>query len=146
INFQDRWPLENRDSTTFWGKSENKSRLRPNYPTEISSSNISPHQAFQWNLMISFRPGTRYIELPDRKINIGSKYPLFTVRYTRAFNNIFGSHAQFDRCRFSVQDIINFKVAGEFRYNLSLGGLLFAHRVELPDYQHSNGNLVTQAN
>ncbi|MCU0380291.1 MAG: DUF5686 and carboxypeptidase regulatory-like domain-containing protein [Chitinophagaceae bacterium] len=145
IQFQRRTPLENTDTSTFWGRSENKENLTPNYPTEISQSNISPHEALVATISLRYRPGSRYVELPDRTINIGSKYPLFVLSYDRGINKLFGSDVEFDRWRFSMEDDLNFKLAGEMKYRLVLGGFLSTTRVELPDYQHFNGNRVLNA-
>ena len=37
------------------------------------------HQAFALNFGITWQPGAKYIELPDQKINIGSKWPTFSL-------------------------------------------------------------------
>jgi hypothetical protein len=142
INFQDRNPIENTDTSTYWGKAKNENRFTPNYPIEIADENIKPHQALVAGIRISYRPGTRYIELPDRKINIGSRYPLFSLSYAKGISGVLGSDVDFDRWRFSIRDEMNFKLAGEFRYHFVVGGFLNKDKVEIPDYQHFNGNQV----
>ncbi len=146
LHYQKRTPLENTDTSSFWGKSENKSRYTPNYPTDISGSNILPHEAFVADFSITYRPGTNYIELPDRTISIGSKYPIFRLSYARAFRNVIGSDVEYDKWRFSVQDNINLKTVGELRYNGVIGGFLSKSHVETPDYQHYEANLSIKAN
>ena len=47
-----------------------------------------------------------------------------------------------DKWKLSVFDNMNFKIGGELRYRISIGGFLNAKKVEIPDYQHFNGNLV----
>jgi hypothetical protein len=143
--FQSRRPLNNTDTSTFWGRSANKENLTPNWPTEISQENITPHEALIASVTIRYRPGSRYIELPDRKINIGSKYPLFTATYARGINKVFGSDVEYDRWRFSTEDNLNLKLAGELRYKVVIGGFIGKSKVELPDYQHFNGNRVLTA-
>jgi hypothetical protein len=145
LQYQNRSPLENTDTSTFWGSSDNKENLTANFPTEISQSNISPHQAAVFTLTVSYRPGTKYIELPDRVINIGSKYPLLSVSYSRGLRNLLGSDVEFDRWRFSIQQNLNMKLAGEFRYRFVMGGFISSAKVELPDYQHFYGNRVLVA-
>jgi hypothetical protein len=145
LQYQARSPLENTDTSTFWGKSSNRENLTPNYPTEISNENIPRHEALVATLTVQYRPGTRYIELPDRTVNIGSKYPLFALSYARGLPNLFGSDVEFDRWRFSIEDNINLKLAGELRYKFIAGGFISTARVELPDYQHFNGNRVLAA-
>jgi hypothetical protein len=144
LHYQDRMPLENTDTTT-WGSSEKAKNFTPNYPTEISATNILHHQAFIAGFSISYRPGSKYIELPDRKINIGSKYPLFSLSYTKGINGLLGSDVDYDKWRFSILDELNLKLAGELRYRIVVGGFLNSKKTELPDYQHINGNRVSYA-
>ena len=145
LNFQDRSPLNNTDTTTIWGNAEKRNNITPNFPTEISSSNIIRHQAFVAGISVSYRPGAKYIELPDRKINIGSKYPLFSLSYYKGIDRLFGSDVDFDKWRFSIQDECNLKLAGELRYKVVIGGFLNSRKTEIPDYQHFNGNRVSYA-
>jgi hypothetical protein len=144
LNFQDRRPLNNTDTNTVWGNPE-KIRFTPNFPVEISAENISRHQALVAGISVSYRPGSKYIELPDRKINIGSKYPLFSLSYSKGIDHLLGSDVDFDKWRFSVQDECNLKLAGELRYKIVIGGFLNSNKTELPDYQHFNGNQVSYA-
>lgn len=146
VHYQNRYPLENTDSTTFWGKSENKTRYTPNYPTELTSQNLTHHQAFITGFTITYRPGTNYIELPDRTISIGSKYPVMRLGYARGFRNIIGSDIEFDKWHFSIQDNINMKTVGELRYHGVIGGFLSKSQVAIPDYQHYEANLSLKAN
>lgn len=139
ISYQDRMPLENRDNT-FWGRSENLAKRTPNYPTELTTQNFIRHQALTGIFSVSYQPGTKFIQLPDRKINLGSKYPLLGISYTKGFKNLLGSDIDYDRWKFTVRDEFNLKLWGMFNYNIALGGFLNNRQVEIPDYQHFNGN------
>lgn len=139
ISYQDRIPLENRDNT-FWGKSKNLDKRTPNYPIELATQNFTRHQALTGSLTLSYRPGTKFIQLPDRKINLGSKYPLLSISYSKGFKNLLGSDIDYDRWKFSVRDEFNLKLWGLFNYHITAGGFLNSRRVEVPDYQHFNGN------
>jgi hypothetical protein len=145
VEFQSRIPLENTDTTTFWGGRGRKPKYTPNYPVEIAQSNFDPHQAFVAGISLRFRPGTRYIELPDRTINLGSRYPLFTLTVDRGLPGVLGSDVDFTRWRFSVQDDLNLKLAGELRFKAGIGGFIGPVKAEIPDYQHFNGNRVLTA-
>lgn len=143
FQYQDRMPLENLTDYTW---RDNKDRqYTPNYPNELMPQNITRHQVFVGLLGIEWRPGTKYIELPDRKINIGSKYPLFSVQYTRSFHRLFGSDGDFSKWKLSINDDMNFRLLGRFRYRLGIGGFIDNKRIEVPDYQHFNGNISTFA-
>ena len=145
LDFQSRIPLENTDTTTFWGGRGRKPKFTPNYPVEIAQSNFQPHQAFVAGLSIRYRPGSRYIELPDRTINIGSKYPLFALGIDRGIEGLLGSDVNFTRWRFSIQDDLNLRLAGEMRFKAVVGGFIGPVKAEIPDYQHFNGNRVLTA-
>jgi hypothetical protein len=143
LQFQDRMPLENLTDYT-WRDRENKA-YTPNYPNELVTENIKRHTVFYGLLGFSWQPGTRFIELPDNKINIGSKYPVFSLQYTRNFNGLFGSDADFSKWRFNLKDDMNFKMLGKFSYRLGAGGFFDRDSVNIPDYQHFNGNISTFA-
>lgn len=144
IAYQDRVPLENTDDT-YWGKAKNISRRTPNYPVELTTHNFTAHQALIASFTVSYRPGTKYIRLPDRKINLGSKYPLFTISYTKGIKKILGSDVDYDRWKVAARDDINLKLAGIFEYHISVGGFFNNRSLEIPDYQHFNGNRMLVA-
>lgn len=145
INFQDRLPLVNTDTNYAWGNSRVFNKFTPNYPTEISNQAMNPHQAFVMGFRISFRPGTKYIELPDRIVSSFSRTPTFTFQYAKGIKNALGSDVDFDKWRFSVTGDINFKLGGEFKYRVETGGFINSKNVEIPDYNHFIGNLTRKS-
>ncbi len=143
FQYQDRMPLENRTDYTWKDKEDRE--YTPNYPYEIVNENIQRHQSFIALVRLRWQPGARYIELPDRKISIGSKYPVFSLQYTQGIKNIGGSDADFSKWRFDVSDNVNMKLLGQLRYRVGIGGFLDTSHVALPDYNHFNGNISTYA-
>lgn len=141
--YENRIPLNNRDSLlVFKGVRKN---LTPNYPYEQLNTQFIKHQAFIISADISFKPGQKYIQYPNRKISLGSNYPTFNFNYTKGFKNIFGSDVNFDKWQFSINDDKNFKLAGLLKYKIGIGGFLNAANVYIQDYQHFNGNRSTRA-
>ena len=139
FQYQDRKPLEN---TTDYSFRDVKNReFTPNYPYEIMSHNFTRHQAFSLNFGISWQPGARYIEMPDQKINIGSKWPSMSLVYTQGINKFLGSDVDYGKWKFTLTDLIRFKLAGIFTYRLGAGGFLSRNKVEVIDFQHFNGNV-----
>jgi Family of unknown function (DUF5686) len=136
--YEDRRPLEN--TTTFTIFKVDSNRITPNYPVERIPAQFTHNKAFVLSIEMSFRPGQQYIQFPNRKSSLGSKYPTFTLNYTKGIKNIFGSDANFDKWKFSVADGVNLKLAGTFRYKLGIGGFLNDKSVAIQDYQHFNGN------
>ena len=142
FQYQDRMPLDNTTDYT-WRDKPNR-EYTPNYPNDLITSNILRHQVFMATVGMTWQPGARYIELPERKINIGSKYPVFSLQYTQAFKNVFGSDERFSKWKLGITDDINFKLQGKFRYRLGLGGFIdTGSNVQVPDYNHFNGNIST---
>ncbi|MGQ0737630.1 MAG: DUF5686 and carboxypeptidase regulatory-like domain-containing protein [Bacteroidota bacterium] len=139
FQYQDRRPLENTTDYTWRNKADKA--YTPNYPNEILTENIQRHQVLFTLFGITWQPGARYIELPDRKINIGSKYPVFSLTYIRSFHKFFGSDADFSKWKFTIRDDINLKLAGTFRYRAGMGGFIDNKKVYVPDYNHFNGNI-----
>ena len=140
LQYQDRIPLEN--TSTYRMKDFADKEFSPNYPEELVHKNFDRHQAVTGTVGITWRPGNRYIEFPDRTINVGSRYPTFSLSYTQGFHNILGSDIDYAKWRFGMNDNLNLKLGGTFRYNLSIGGFLKKDSVAVPDYVHFNGNQI----
>jgi hypothetical protein len=144
FQYQDRLPLDNRTDYT-WRNKKNR-EYTPNYPFEIFPGNIKRHQVFMTVIGLRWQPRTRYIEMPDRKINVGSKYPVFSLQYTQGINNLFGSDESFSKWKLNITDDMNFKLFGKFHYRIGFGGFIGSgNNVQAPDYNHFNGNLSTLA-
>lgn len=138
LTYEDRIPVEN--TTDFVIFKDSRKSFTPNHPYELAAIPFEKNQALVLDLGFSFQPGQRYIALPDRKIPIGSKYPTFSVGYSKGINKIAGSEADFDKWKFHINDQMNLKLFGEFFYNIGVGGFLNSKHVDIPDYQHFNGN------
>lgn len=145
VKFQNRSPLENTDTTTFWGRRPDNKRFTPNRAVDWSPYNITPHQALLASFSLRFRPGARFIEFPDRRVEVSSKYPLISFDYVRGIRGVLGSDVDYDRWKFSVSDDVSCGRAGRFRYNTYVGGFGFSRQVQLPDLQHFNGNQILTA-
>ncbi|MFZ1783822.1 MAG: DUF5686 and carboxypeptidase regulatory-like domain-containing protein [Ferruginibacter sp.] len=136
--FEDRIPLDN--TTDFIVFKRDSVNITPNYPDELLNQQFTQHQAFQVSIDISFKPGQKYIQYPNRKLSLGSNYPTFSLNYTKGIEHIFGSDVNFDKWRFSISDDKNFKLAGLLKYKIGLGGFINNSRVYVQDYHHFNGN------
>ena len=136
--YEDRIPLNN--TTDFTLNKKDSSDITPNYPYQKISEQFSRYKAVIISADISFKPGQKYIELPDDKIPLGSKYPTFSLNYTKGIKDILGSAVDFDKWRFTVTDNLNLKLGGIFKYRVGVGGFLNAKSVFIQDYQHFNAN------
>ncbi len=136
--YEDRIPLDNTSNFTVFKK--DSVNITPNYPYEKITQQFNRHQALLLSFDISIKPGQKYIQFPNSKMSVGSKYPTFSLNYTKGIQNIFGSDENFDKWKFTVNDTKNFKLAGEFKYKFGVGGFLNNKKVFIQDYQHFDGN------
>lgn len=136
--FEDRLPIDN--TTDFILNKKWLSRYTPNYPADILSQQFPRHQATIVHALLSFKPGQRYIQFPNYKMSIGSKYPLFTIGYTKGIKHLFGSDVDFDKWMLNIHDDLNFKLAGLLKYAVTIGGFLNSKAVFVQDYKHFYGN------
>jgi hypothetical protein len=143
LQYQDRMPLDN--TTDYTWRDRKDVFYTPNYPVELTSSNIQRHQALIASAGISWQPGNKYVELPGRKFSMGSKYPHFSLSYTKGVQNILGSDIKYDKWQFSITDNLNLKLLGVFNYAFTIGGFLNRDSVDIPDYTHFNGNQLPLA-
>ncbi|HSV12305.1 MAG TPA: DUF5686 family protein, partial [Hanamia sp.] len=132
--YEDRLPLNN--TTDFVLNDKWQGRLTPNYPVEIMSSQFNRHQAVLLHGLVSATPGQRYIEFPEYKMAIGSKFPTFTFDYTKGIKNLFGSDVDYDKWALNIADNANLKLAGSIKYSLTFGGFLNTKSVYAQDYKH----------
>jgi hypothetical protein len=136
--YEDRIPIANTTDYSFVtikGRS-----FTPNYPVEQMDTPFPRHQAVLTSIDLQFQPGQRFIEFPDRKLSIGSKYPTLEIRYEKGWNGVLGSDVNFDKWQFSVWDDVNLKLRGLLHYRFGIGGFLNTKSVFIQDYQHFNGN------
>jgi hypothetical protein len=143
LQYQDRIPLENTTDYTF-KNSENR-EYTPNFPQDLMTENFQRHQALIAVIGASWKPGNRYVEFPESKISLGSKYPTFQLSLIKGIHNLLGSDINYTKWRFRINDQVNLKLFGRFDYNIVTGGFLQRDSVAVPDYQHFNGNLVAIA-
>lgn len=144
VKYEDRVPLENRTDYTWVNKANRF--YTPNFPVELSSTNITRHQVAELTLFLRWQPGTRYIKLPERIVNIGSDKPVFSFNFQQSFRGLLGSDGHYSKWRVGVTDNYNLGLKGLLRIRFAMGGFLNSDSVSLPDYIHFNGNNSQLAN
>lgn len=145
LQFQDRFTLNNLADPLSWKNIEGRS-FTPNFPTDLAIVNMPRNQAATFTASVNWRPASKYIEFPDRKIGIGSDYPTFNLSITKGVKGLLGSDADFTKWRLSISDDLDMKLGGRFSYRAAIGGFLSAKQVSIPDYNHFQGNQTVLAN
>ncbi|KIC95029.1 DUF5686 and carboxypeptidase regulatory-like domain-containing protein [Flavihumibacter solisilvae] len=144
IQYQDRRPLSN-SSDLVWRNVKERT-YTPNYPTDIMSAPMDPHQALLVSAGLSWQPGMKYIEFPDRRMSLGSKYPVVSARLTKGVKDLFSSDVDYLKWEMGVKDDLQLRLAGMLQYSFSAGGFLQSDAVQVPDYKHFMGNRLILAN
>lgn len=141
VQFQNRRPLNNLPDIAFWKNFPDRT-FTSNYPSELGAGAMVSHRALLLSVGFSWVPGSKYIEYPDRKVNIGSGYPTFNLSVTKALPGIFGADANYTKWRLNISDEMNLGLAGELKYAFTTGGFLQRDKVYEPDQIHFMGNQV----
>ena len=136
FEYQDRKPLAN--TTSYKWRDLADRDFSPNIY-------LSPHQASVAVFNITWQPGSKYIELPGRKIMIGSPYPVISGSITKGIPDLFKSDVDFTKWKIALNQNINLKLAGSFSYNVAGGGFISNQSSFLPDYIHFMANRFSGA-
>ena len=144
IQYQNRQSLSNLPDVASWNKKTNQV-ITSNHPVEFGAGPMLGHQALIISAGLSWLPGAKYIEYPDRKVNIGSDFPTFDLMITKAVAGILGSDANYTKWRFGLSDELDLKLSGTLNYAFAIGGFLQKDKVFEPDQMHFTGNQVLLA-
>ncbi len=145
LEYADRQQLQNATNFTF--KDYNQKQFTSNVPVnaELPDAAFTRNQALVGSLTLRLRPGQRYINRPDEKWVLGSKYPTFRINYTKGFSKILGSDVNFDRVSFNISDEVQLGLVGTTSYSAQVGTFLNNKRLWLMDFKHFNGNRILYA-
>jgi hypothetical protein len=134
-----RNPVANKTNHSY----ADKEQLYPeNMPLELPLDAFPPDEQVSVGVTVDWQPGARYVSLPERRINIGSDYPLVTMNYERSIpTNSLG--ADWERWRISVRkDRIQTGYLGYSLAHLQAGLFSRSENVPWPDRFHFNGNEI----
>lgn len=135
--YEDRSPIFNVEKFTF--NKQDTQYITENYPVEkVGIDAIFRHQAQLFKASISIKPGQQYIQFPNTKVSVGSKYPTFSLNYVKGVPHILGSDVDFDKWNFDIYDDKNLKLAGVLKYRFTIGGFINKNKVFIQDYRHFN--------
>ncbi len=141
--YEDRIPIEN--TTDFSIIKYDSQKFTPNYPYEKISSQFPRHQAVIASAFVEYQPGQKFIEFPNMRMLVGSKYPTFTLNYQKGIEGILGSDVNFDKWSLSARQELKLNLWGQFNYRVNIGGFLNTKSVYIQDYRHFNGNQIVLA-
>lgn len=141
--FQRRVPLQNTTFYTF--VKDDNVKWTDNYPASLRHITWEEHDAVLLKAEASYTPGVKYVQYPDRKKPLHSKWPTLTARYDKGVAGVLDSKTNFDKWKLSIKDEMNMKLLGTLAYNIAGGGFINSNYVSLPDMTHFIDNQLIVA-
>ncbi len=141
LSYENRNPLNNTSDYTLIDQ-EGRT-FTSNVPTnvELASTAFDTHQALRLAMVVKFSFNQQYISRPNRKINLGSKYPELFLVYVKGLPSL-GSDVDYDRLEARITYDVKLGLLGESSYYLAGGYFPNSARMFFPDYKHFEGNQV----
>ena len=145
LEYADRQQLQNATDFTF--KDYQSRQFTSNVPVnvELPDASFTRNQALVGTFTLQLRPGQQFINRPNEKWIIGSKYPTFRLNYTKGFSKLLDSDVDFDRVSLNISDELDLGLVGSTHYSVQVGAFLNSRRLWLMDYKHFNGNQILYA-
>ncbi len=139
LNYSRRHALVN--TTNYKLRSVSSRDYTSNDPYYPSSDDFRfpDHNAFIGEAAIAFKPGQEYIERPNERYRLGSKYPTFRIQYRGGIDAL-NSDVNYNVVQGVIDDDMNFGLFGTFNYMIIYGGFLNHDKLYAMDLRHFNGN------
>lgn len=102
-----------------------------NLPVDFVEHNAAIHDIY-----IEFTPKQLYLQEPYEKIVLGSKYPTFSLSWTKAWNNIFNSIVKYSFVEFDIEQKFNVGIFGVSHYRINMGKFLDTTSLRVMDYKY----------
>jgi hypothetical protein len=133
---QYQFTLERRDFKYLtWSASLRNEWIRPQYDYSFVSNGeqITNYRNTEAVFNLRYAHRERLVETPLRRVNLGTDYPVFNIRYTQGFDSFLDGQFDYHKVEASVYQSFFSKNIGKTRYHLQAGyidsalpiGLLF---------------------
>lgn len=87
-------------------------------------SEFETYQSFIADFTFKYTPGQKFMREPNRKVVLGSKWPMFYVSYEKGIGGIFGSDVNHDYLSGGVMQTFKIGTIGTSQYHARVGGFL----------------------
>ncbi|MBI5917444.1 MAG: carboxypeptidase-like regulatory domain-containing protein [Bacteroidetes bacterium] len=140
VQWADRSPLENHTDYSFFFRE--KREFKPNIPINdfLENDVLGNSHALTVGVSLRFRPGQKYMDYPDRKFVLGSKFPDLWLHYRKGIA-AFGSDVNYDRVSAAIsKNDISIGVFGVMQFRVEAGKFLNNKQLYFQDFRHFLGN------
>lgn len=113
-------------------------------PADDRSFLFPDHNALTFKTSVEFTFGPRYLNRPDGKYYVKSKFPTLIFNYRKGVNNLLGSDVDYDFASLDIsQDEITMGLYGRSSYKITAGTFFNRNTIYYMDYNHFLGNVGT---
>ncbi len=107
---------------------------------ELASTAFGRSRLLALGLGLDFKPGQRYINRPDGRFNLGSKWPTFSLQGRLAVPAL-GADVRYLLLQAGVRDNFSLGLLGSSTYRFSVGSFVGPQQhLTFADYRHFSGN------
>ena len=139
LEYANRLPLQNTtDYSIYNGSRREYTSNDPLFPAS-DSLRFEKNQSFIAELGFRIRFGQKYVERPEGKFIIGSKYPALRINYKKGIP-LMGSDVDFDFVSIGIEDEMRLGLLGKLKYQVIGGDFLTKGKLYFMDYRHFLGN------
>jgi hypothetical protein len=140
FEYAQRQELINHSEYNIWNPFNNDFTSNIPQIDNFNTDLIKNHNASIFSMNVSYTPEYYYRIRNGVKRNTRSRYPTFSLNYTKGIKNLFDSDVDFDQLELSVNQSIHIRRLGGFRYQLSAGSFLNSDDLYFADYKHFGTN------
>ncbi|MEM6262385.1 MAG: DUF5686 family protein, partial [Bacteroidota bacterium] len=130
--YEDRSEMENTSDFTF---SNNDEPYEPNFT-------LPAHEALIGEVTVRYRPFNKYIQTPNGRISLGSRWPQLEATYTKGFPELGGDAADFQKLTVGIRKTSRLGIFGKSSWRVTAGRFLSQDQVYFPDVFHFKGNQI----
>ncbi len=103
-----------------------------------SNSRMIDNRAMNLRIGVRFRPFQKYLEYPDRKINLGSKWPQVRLNYEWGIPGVLGSVSNYSFLQARLDHSHSLGMGGKLEWEVDAGWFVFNRNVAFADFKHFN--------
>lgn len=140
IYYGQRRPLQNASNLDGTHVPYDKKYFSLNEPgseaTQFGDAVFQGNNALILNVGFTYRPGQKYMDRPNGKINLGSKWPLISFDYEKGIGGFGQLDADYDLLKLRVSDDHSFGIVGRFEWIAESGWFANNKFVPFMNWQH----------
>lgn len=138
LEYSDNSPLFNHSTFSFIDRKNRE--IQPNIPINNSlvPVQLESHQSLISRWELQYTPHYRYRIKSHTKVYAESKFPTFSLAYTGAYSNVFGSDSRFDLMKLGIKQKVEYGIENQISYRVNVGKFINKQKLYFEDFQHFN--------